>query len=349
MSSQIYQSNDQMNLPLVCICIPNYNNESTIGKTLDSLLNQTYKNVVIKVFDNASTDASCKIIADYQERYSNLQLYTSDENIGGEANFTRCIRYMEGKYSAIFHSDDVYEPTIVEKEVEALETLPISAVFCPAKLIDENDAFIGDSNVPEELVNNSTSQISFSDLLKLNLKYGNVLICPSAMSYTETFLNEIKSWDGDTYKSATDVDVWFRFAQIKPVGLLQERLINYRFSQNSFSFRRLKTRVTPLDIFLVLDHYVNSEETSHYLNEIDYKNYKFLKFRDNVVIERNCIINGIVQPSKINIIDKEISYTAMKSKENFIIYLAGITFSIVNFKCILARLVRASKKLINKP
>ena len=36
------------NQPLVCICIPNYNNEKTISETLDSLVNQTYKNIIIK-------------------------------------------------------------------------------------------------------------------------------------------------------------------------------------------------------------------------------------------------------------------------------------------------------------
>lgn len=348
MSSQIQQSNSQINKPLVCICIPNYNNETTIGKTLDSLLNQTYENIVIKVFDNASTDRSCEIIAEYQEKHSNLQLYTSDENIGGEANFTRCIKHMEGKYSAIFHSDDIYDPLIIEKEVEALETLPISAVFCPAKLIDENGVFTGNSFVPKELINDETTQVAFTELLKLNLKYGNVLICPSAMSHTETFLNDIQSWDGDIYKSATDVDVWFRFAKTNPIGLLSERLINYRLSQNSFSFRRLKTRVVPLDIFLVLDDYVSAEGASAYLDEEDYKNYKFLKFRDNVVIERNCILNGVVQSNQMNVLDKDIMSLALKSKANMIVYLAGLSFNIVNFKSLLARSVNAYKKLIHR-
>jgi glycosyltransferase involved in cell wall biosynthesis len=340
MSSQIQQSNSEINKPLVCICIPNYNNETTIGKTLDSLLNQTYENIVIKVFDNASTDRSCEIIAEYQEKHSNLKLYTSDENMEAEANFTRCIKHMEGKYSAIFHSDDIYDPLIIEKEVEALETLPISAVFCPAKLIDENGVFTGNSFVPKELINDETTQVAFTELLKLNLKYGNVLICPSAMSHTETFLNDIQSWDGDIYKSATDVDVWFRFAKTNPIGLLSERLINYRLSQNSFSFRRLKTRVVPLDIFLVLDDYVNAEGASAYLDEEDYKNYKFLKFRDNVVIERNCILNGVVQPRSLNIFDWKIFSVSLKSKSNFMVYCVGLIFKVINYKNFSAKLIK---------
>lgn len=344
MTSEVRQENCESTIPLACICIPNYNNETTIGETLDSLLNQTYSNILIKIFDNASTDRSCEIIRKYQSNHSNVKLFTSDENIGGEANFTRCIKHMEGKYSAIFHSDDIYAPTIVEEEVKALETLPISAVFSPARLIDENGSFIGDSYVPSELIDQKVVQIPFSRLLKLNLKYGNILICPSAMSHTETFLNDIQSWDGDVYKSATDVDVWFRFAKTNPIGLLPERLINYRLSQNSFSFRRLKTRIEPLDIFLVLDDYVQDSDASSCLNSADYKNYKFLKFRDRVVIERNCILNGIVQNNQISVWDKDIISLAFKSKVNTIVYLAGLTFKITNFKSLLARIVRIYKK-----
>ena len=345
MSVKITQDTCEHSTPLVCVCIPNYNNETTIGETLDSLLNQTYKNIVIKVFDNASTDKSCDILRKYQDKYLNVQLFTSEKNIGGEANFSRCIQHMEGKYSAIYHSDDIYEPTIVEKEVDALESLSISAVFAPARLINENGEFIGQSNVPQELRSQKTVQISYIELLKLNLKYGNVLICPSAMSHTETFQNVIRSWDGDLYKSATDIDVWFRFAKTKPIGLLPERLINYRLSQNSFSFRRLKTRVEPLDIFLVLDDHVQADDVVPYLNDSDYNNYKFLKFRDRVVIERNCILNGIVQNNQISVWDKDIASLAFKSKANMILYLAGLTFKIANFKSLLARIVRIYKKI----
>lgn len=61
--------------PLVCICIPNYNNEKTIAETLDSLLNQTYKNIIIKVFDNASIDKSRQIIEMYASRYPNIHVF----------------------------------------------------------------------------------------------------------------------------------------------------------------------------------------------------------------------------------------------------------------------------------
>ena len=106
--------------PLVCICIPNYNNEKTIAETLDSLIAQTYDNIIIKVFDNASTDSSIEILNEYSRKHHNIHVYKNEKNIGGEANFTKCIENMEGEYSAIFHSDDVYFSTIIEEQVALL-------------------------------------------------------------------------------------------------------------------------------------------------------------------------------------------------------------------------------------
>ena len=49
-------------LPRVCICIPTYNVASTIRKTLESILNQTYSNIEVHISDNASTDNTLNII-----------------------------------------------------------------------------------------------------------------------------------------------------------------------------------------------------------------------------------------------------------------------------------------------
>ena len=55
-------------------------------------------------------------------------------------NFDRCIEFAEGIYTCIFHSDDVYLPTIVEKEVAFLEShRDVGAVFTYANVINEND------------------------------------------------------------------------------------------------------------------------------------------------------------------------------------------------------------------
>ena len=102
-------------LPLVCICVPTYNSAASIRETLESILAQTYLNLTIHVSDNASTDGTLKIVESISDR--RISLHRHDVNVGGEGNFNRCIHFAAGKYTAIFHADDIYEPDMVAAQV----------------------------------------------------------------------------------------------------------------------------------------------------------------------------------------------------------------------------------------
>src|ERR1035438_397419 len=102
--------------PLVCICLPTYNAALTVRQTLNSILAQTYTNLVVHVSDNASTDDTLKVIESFAD--SRVKIHRHSINVGGEGNFDRCIQLAEGKYTAIFHSDDIYEPEMVAKQVD---------------------------------------------------------------------------------------------------------------------------------------------------------------------------------------------------------------------------------------
>jgi glycosyltransferase involved in cell wall biosynthesis len=53
--------------PLVSIYIPVFNAEKTIGKTIASLLNQTYRNIEIVVVDNCSSDSTRKVVEAFED------------------------------------------------------------------------------------------------------------------------------------------------------------------------------------------------------------------------------------------------------------------------------------------
>ena len=262
--------------PLVCVCIPNYNNEATISKTLDSIVNQTYKNIIIKIFDNVSTDCSLEILKKYELNYSNIQVFQNETNIGGEANFTKCFDYAEGEYLAVFHSDDVYHPEIISKQVQFLEAYKqCSAVATHAHFIDENNVLIGEHYIPYELREKNESQLTFQDFFKISLRDGNFITCPSVMSRTKIIQEKIKFWDFDNYKTSADFDVWLRLAREGKFGFINEPLIKYRQSVHSYSYTNNRVSTKVFDMFLVFEKYLSDPEIKDLISDADQANYIF--------------------------------------------------------------------------
>lgn len=294
--------------PLVCICIPNYNNEKTIKETLNSLLNQTYKNIIIKIFDNASSDDSMKILKEYEDKYSNIQVFQNEKNIGGEANFSKCIEGLEGDFGAIYHADDIYDEKMVETQVKYLSSCDISAVFVRANLIDNNSNDMGEQFFPDELKDKMYQQFNFKQLFSLILKYDNFLITPSVMGKVDIYKNQIKSWNGEQFKTSADLDVWLRFSEIKDIGIITDKLISYRMSVASFSYRTKFSRVVPRDMFLIIDFYLNKYKDFNF----DTDDYEYLKFKDNIMIVGNKVINDI------KISSTEIKFPKLKSMKNIL-------------------------------
>lgn len=276
-------------MPLVCICIPTYNAEATLAATLQSVLKQTYPNLVILVVDNASTDNTLAVASSFAD--SRMSVHRNPVNVGGEGNFNRCIELSRGKYTAIYHADDLYEPTMVENQVSFLEANPSAqAVFTEASLIDEHGVFIGAIRQPAELAEAGPLH-DFNALFKAVLKHSNFLICPSVMATTALYQNKIKGWRGEVFGSSADLDVWFRMAEQGAIGLIPKPLMRYRISSSQGSARvRLDFRRS--DFFLVMDHYLAMETVRANLAETDLLNYTKLERRDKAMRAANAYLQG---------------------------------------------------------
>ena len=278
--------------PFACICVPCYNNEATIGETLQSLVKQNYSNFVIKVFDNASTDNSRAVVNQFKAQYQNIELFTRETTISGEENFNYCIQHAEGDYSAIFHSDDVYHPDMIARQVAFLELRPgCGAVSTHACVINEKSKFVGERFVPIELKSNTEHELSDFDLSNLVFKYGNFITCPSVMFRTEILKGHVKEFRGSDFKSSADLNVWLRVAEKASFGFINEPLINYRQSSASFSFNLSRVRIHDHDMFLVLDDYLEQLPEGVEKTRLK-KSRDFLLMKDRANTNLNRLILG---------------------------------------------------------
>lgn len=123
---------------LFSVIIPAYNAESTIRKTLNSVLNQTFKDFEIVAIDDGSTDRTHIILKEYASKYNRVHVYTF-KNSGVSVSRQRGINNSSGRFIVFVDSDDTLEP-------ELLSNLNSAIKFSPSTdLIRYQCRIIGDS------------------------------------------------------------------------------------------------------------------------------------------------------------------------------------------------------------
>ena len=131
-------------MPLVSICIPNYNYGQYIGHCLESVYNQTYPNLEVYVRDNMSTDNSYEVALSYREKFMKKGIFYSVSqncrNMGSSHNSQLATRDVEGDFVYTLASDDAIKPEFIEKCINVfLKNPSVGTVITHREEIDEND------------------------------------------------------------------------------------------------------------------------------------------------------------------------------------------------------------------
>lgn len=101
-------------MPKVSVIVPVYNVEKYITACLESLVNQTLKEIEIIIVNDGSTDGSEEIIKKYEKKYNNI-VYVKKENGGLSDARNYGMQFAKGEYIAYLDSDDFVDKTIYEK------------------------------------------------------------------------------------------------------------------------------------------------------------------------------------------------------------------------------------------
>lgn len=92
------------NNPLISVIVPSYNQSKFIGQTIDSILNQSYKNVEILVIDGLSTDNTVEVLKKYEEKI----FWISEKDNGQTDAINKGIKLAKGEIITYLNSDDYY-------------------------------------------------------------------------------------------------------------------------------------------------------------------------------------------------------------------------------------------------
>ena len=117
--------------PMVTVCVVTYNQEKWIRQTLDSVLaQQTEYPFEVIIGEDHGTDGTRAICQEYVDKYENVKLMASTENLGVTANWVQCVKAGTGKYIMGCAGDDYWHnPQMLQIMVDYMEAHP-ECVLC---------------------------------------------------------------------------------------------------------------------------------------------------------------------------------------------------------------------------
>ncbi len=111
------------------ILMPTYNGRLYLRKQLDSILNQTFKDFRLIISDDASTDSTLKILKEYEEKDSRIEVYGHQKNMGLSNNIEFLIGKVRSEFFMFADQDDVWELDKIEKTFNKLQETNSDLVF----------------------------------------------------------------------------------------------------------------------------------------------------------------------------------------------------------------------------
>ena len=121
--------------PKVSVIIPVYNTEAYLRECLDSVVNQTQRDIEIICVDDGSTDGSPAILKEYEKKDSRIKVLTQP-NLNAGAARNHGLQYATGEYLSFLDSDDYVELTMLEDCCRTLEDSNADIVCFSAKQLD---------------------------------------------------------------------------------------------------------------------------------------------------------------------------------------------------------------------
>ena len=222
---------------LVSIIMNCHNGEKFLHESLNSILNQTYKNWEIIFFDNDSNDNSKKILEKFNDKrikYFNtaklLDLYKA-RNLAVE----KC----SGHYISFLDTDDLWTPDKLEKQINFIKENPEFKIVYSNYYVLENKK---NKKFVKHKMQLPSGKITKELLESYSLGIATVLLEKSIFK---------KFKFNDIYNIIGDFDFFIKLSQKFKIGSIQEPLAFYRLHENNFSVKRSNLYIEELEQWII--------------------------------------------------------------------------------------------------
>ena len=140
---------------LVSVLLSTYNSEESIAESIDSLLNQTHKNLEILISDDGSTDSTKEICKKFQLKDDRILLSCNKRNIGLTKSLNNLAQKASGSLIARHDADDISLPHRIEEQILFMKKKKLDAVTTRSLVKQNNKKRPGISfYIPDKLLIN---------------------------------------------------------------------------------------------------------------------------------------------------------------------------------------------------
>ena len=128
---------------LVSIIMPTYKCGRFIAESIKSVQAQTYINWEMIIVDDFSNDGTVATVLDLKKEDNRIFLYQNSTNSGAAVSRNTALRKAKGRWIAFLDSDDLWEPTKLEKQIKFMEENGYAFSYHEYVEIDEQDNLLG--------------------------------------------------------------------------------------------------------------------------------------------------------------------------------------------------------------
>ena len=218
--------------PLISIITPSFNSAKYIETTIQSVINQSYKNFEYIIIDGGSNDGTFEIIEKYKDK---LSYWVSEPDNGMYQAINKGLAKAKGSIIAYLNSDDIYYQDTLKKVVNFFnENEKISLVYGRLDFIDKNDNWLYTLNYPKFFIN---------PFMRANFS----AIGQPASFWRGNMSRKNKFFDEDL-KLASDFDFFIRIGKSYKVSYLPEILAAFRVHNQQLTKRQSKTAHDEINI-----------------------------------------------------------------------------------------------------
>ncbi len=255
----------------ISVVIPTYNAESCIGRTIESILGQSYKNFEVILVDDCSNDNTWKIISSYSGENKNIHCIRLDKNSGGPARPRNIgIKNAKANLIAFCDADDLWHPLKLESQLNILRRKEANLVC--AQIIEFNQNDLLQLVFPPEYLGN-IGEIGYCSIFLKNRIATSSVLCKKIDLIEVGGFDEAKS-----LVAVEDYDLWLRLLELPNYRAIKihGQLVGYRNSGESLSAGKFQQSFKAMNVLKRASHRNNFK-------------YKFLIFSPMFYLIYTCM------------------------------------------------------------